>query len=85
MTDETQAVADATVAPATVTVDVPVTVTAVPAVTQYAEAVAPAAVTAPVTTDTDALLAKLKEALVFAGHAVDDVWPEVVALAKKLV
>lgn len=75
MTDETQAVPASTVAPVVATVEVPVTVTAVPGV---------ATDTATVTTGTDALIAKVKEALIFSGHAVDDVWDEVVALAKKL-
>ncbi len=37
------------------------------------------------TAGTDALLAKLKSALVFAGHDVEEVWDEALALAKKLV
>ncbi|MBD1555021.1 hypothetical protein [Pseudomonas typographi] len=35
--------------------------------------------------ETDVLLEKLKAALKFAGHEIDVVWDEAVALAKKLV
>jgi hypothetical protein len=38
----------------------------------------------PVTPDTDAVLAKVKAVLTTAGHDVELVWDEIVALAKKL-
>lgn len=68
------------------------TVTAAPAAvspdTSALSAAVSQAAAAPASTvakDPDALLAKLKDALVFAGHDVEAVWDEALALAKKLV
>jgi len=61
--------------------DVTVTVPA-PAAADPAPVADPIA--APAVSDADAILAKVKAILVTAGHDVEKVWDEVVALAKKV-